>query len=101
MAASQTWESFFSNWPNALPRKGVVQTILNETIPFRGFWIKDGMLLVERVTPDAMGARFVLISFDGINVVKFIDPLAPAVIAEAGFQEKAAKPAATRQPQLV
>jgi len=96
MAASQNWESFFCNWPAALPRKGVVTTSLNETIPFRSFWLKDGMVLIERVTPDALGARFVLLSFEAINVVKFTDPLTTAIIADAGFGE----PAAKRQPQL-
>jgi len=85
MAASQNWESFFSNWPESLPRKGVLQTVLNEQMPFRNYWLKDGMLLLERVTPDAMGARFVLLSFDAISLVKFTDPLTNAIIDEAGF----------------
>ena len=96
MAVSQKWENFFSNWPASLARKGVVQTVLNEAMPFKNYWIKDGMLLIERVTPDAMGARFVLLSFEVINLVKFTDPLSAAEIAEAGFQAEAPN----RQPQL-
>lgn len=96
MAAAQNWDSFFSNWPASLPRRGVLQTVLQEAMPFKDFWIKDGMLLFERVTPDAMGARFVLLSFDTINLVKFINPLSAAEISAAGFQADVTD----RQPQL-
>lgn len=96
MAAAQQWESFFRNWPSSLPRSGVLVTSLNETMPFRTFWLKDSMVLVERQTPDAMGARFVLISFEEINIVKFTNPLTGAEIAEAGFSAESA----SRQPQL-
>ena len=96
MAAAQQWDSFFSNWPASLPRGGVLLTNLNETMPFKDFWLKDGMLLIERVTPDAMGARFVLLSFEALNVVKFTTPLTGAEIAEAGFRADVEQ----RQPQL-
>ena len=96
MTASQTWDTFFSNWPKALPRKGVLQTVLNEAMPFKDFWLKDGMVLIERVTPDAMGARFVLLSFEVINLVKFIEPLTAGIIADAGFQANIT----SREPQL-
>ena len=86
MAANQDWYSFFCNWPAALPRAGVLVTSLNEAMPFRNFWIKDEMLLVERQTPDAMGARFVLLTFEVINVVKFTNPLSADDISGAGFQ---------------
>jgi hypothetical protein len=96
MAASQQWDSFFSNWPASLPRSGVLLTNLNETMPFKDFWLKDGMLLVERTTPDAMGARFVLLSFEMLNVLKFTNPFSAAEIAEAGFRAEIQQ----RQPQL-
>ena len=96
MTASQKWDAFFSNWPTSLARKGLLQTVLNEAMPFKDYWIKDGMLLIERVTPDAMGARFVLLSFEVISLVKFTDPLSAADIAGAGFQAKVA----SGQPQL-
>lgn len=91
MAASQDWCSFFGNWPTALPRKGVLVSNLNEAMPFRDFWIKDAMLLIERVTPDAMGARFVMLNFEVINSVKFVNPLSATDISGAGFQAEAGK----------
>ncbi len=96
MIASEKWDSFFNTWPSTLAKRGVLQTQLNESIPFNEFWLKEGMLLLERVTPDAMGARFVLLSFEVIYLVKFINPLSAADIAGAGFQAVVAK----GQPQL-
>ena len=67
-------------------------TDLNETMPFKDFWLRDEMLLIERVTPDAMGARFVLLSFEMINTVKFTNPLSATEIADAGFSAEVQQP---------
>ncbi|MEM8946526.1 MAG: hypothetical protein AAGD11_15240 [Planctomycetota bacterium] len=85
MTSRQDWYSLFSRWPASLPRKGVLVTSLNETIIFKDFWLKDELLLVERLTPDSMGARFVILNFEVINVVKFTNPLTAQEIASAGF----------------
>ena len=97
MTSAQSWNSFFSNWPTSLARKGVLQTVLQETMQFKNFWLKDGMVLLERIAPDATGARFVLLCFDVINLVKFTEPLTAEAIAQAGFLNELPK----RQPQLV
>jgi len=95
--AAQNWDIFFNSWPASLQRRGVLQTVLNETVPFREFWLKEGMLLIERLTPDALGARFVLLGFDAVSAVKFTNPLSAAEIAAAGFLAESP----SRQPQLV
>ncbi len=101
MAAPQYWDSFFNNWPASLPRQGLLQTVLNETMPFKDFWLKEGMLLIERVTPDAQGARFVLLAFDVISVMKFTNPLKAAEISAAGFSAELPRKRPQRQPQPV
>ncbi len=65
-------------------------------MPFKNFWLKNSMLLLERTIPDAMGARFVLLSFEAVMAVKFTDPLRAEEIAAAGFLADLPK----RQPQL-
>ncbi len=84
-SSSQGWKAFFSNWPSGIPHRGMVVTNLNDAVPFKNFWLKEEMLLLERTNPDALGARFALFSFDVINSIKFIDPLRESVIEEAGF----------------
>ena len=85
MIPSETWKSFFTDWPANFPRNGVLVSTLNEAIPFRNFWLKNDLLLLERTVPDATGGRFSLLGFEVINLVKFINPLTEATITESGF----------------
>ena len=85
MVTSQTWKSFFVEWPADLPRRGVVLSTLNESMPFTNFWLRGEMVLLERKNPDTSGARFILMGFAGIDSVRFIDPLSEQNISAAGF----------------
>ena len=80
------WRSLFTNWPENMSRRGIVVTTLNEAITFKGFMIKEQMLLIERQNPDALGARFVMLQFDAIAAVKLVDPLKAEDFAPLGFQ---------------
>ncbi len=85
MTPTENWKSFFTDWPADFPRNCVLVTTLNEAIPFRNFLLKNDMLLLERTVPDATGGRFLLLGFEVINLVKFINPLSEATITESGF----------------
>jgi hypothetical protein len=91
MTSSQVWKSVFNNWPTGVPRRGIVISTLNEPMPFKGFMVKEDVVLLDRTNPDSLGARFILVSFEAINCVKLIDPLKEAVFASAGFLGKFAK----------
>ena len=88
MSTNHGWKSVFTNWPEAIARRGILVSSLNEAMPFKGFMVKDDMLLLERTNPDAMGARYILLSFDAINNVKFTDPLKESVFTGAGYAGK-------------
>jgi hypothetical protein len=90
MTPAENWKSFFTDWPADFPQSGIVISTLNETVPFRNFWLKGDMLLLERTNPDAMGGRFLIMGFDVINSVKFISPLTEAAIAGSGFAASSA-----------
>lgn len=85
MTPSENWKSFFTDWPAGFPRSGIVVSVFNEAIPYRNFWLKDDMLLLERTIPDATGGRFLILGFEVITQVKFVNPLNEATIAESGF----------------
>ncbi len=91
MSNAFDWKALFSDWPATLPRRGILTNSLNEANPFKGFMIKGDMLLLERTNPDAMGGRYILLSFAGIDSVKLIDPLKETDAAAAGFVGKFAK----------
>ncbi len=85
-ATAETWREFFTSWPADVPRNGIVVSTLNESTPFKNFWFRGELLLLERNVPDANGGRFVLVSYDVINTVKLSSPLNTATIAAAGFE---------------
>jgi len=90
MSIQDTWKATFSNWPTGIPKRGVLVNNLNEANPFKSFMLKDDMLLLERTNPDPLGSRYILMGFDTISAVKFIDPLKESVFTGAGFVGKLA-----------
>lgn len=91
MSSAQLWKSLFSEWPASFPKKGLVTSTLNEGMPFKSFMVNGDLLALERTNPDASGARFILLGFDGIDSVKFVDPLNESALTEAGFVGQLAK----------
>jgi hypothetical protein len=85
MPIESTWRELFSNWPATIPRRGVVLSTLNEPTPFKSFMTRGNLLLLERTNPDPIGTRFVLLAYDAIHAVKFIDPLKETTFTAAGF----------------
>jgi hypothetical protein len=85
------WQALFAKWPEKIPKRGVVVSTLNEATPFKSFFIKGDMLLLERTNPDTLGARFILMGFDAIHMVKLIDPLREEIFTSAGFVGHLAK----------
>lgn len=88
MAEANQWQQAFSRWPESIPRRGIITTILNENIPFKAFMIAGPMLLLERSNPDSLGARFIMLEYTAINALKYIDPLKAINFEEMGFKGK-------------
>lgn len=88
----------FSIWPSNIPRNGMVLTTFGESIPFVSYMISGDLLLLERKTPDAQGARRVIMSFEMINAVKILDAVEMPLFAGMGFQGIAPGQAPPQQP---
>jgi hypothetical protein len=88
MNSTTIWREVFVNWPVSIPRRGIVVSTLNEATPFKGFLHNENILLLERSNPDPAGSRYVLLSYDDVHAVKFIDPLKEAVFTAAGYVGK-------------
>jgi len=88
LSTAEVWKSVFAKWPEGIPHRGLLVNTLNETIPFKGFMIKDDLLLLDRTNPDPAGTRFVLMGFDAVYTVKFIDQLKEAVLKADGYLGK-------------
>ncbi len=57
----------------------------DEQVPFSGFRTGAEQLLVERATPDPMGARMLIVPYSQIVAVKVTDPLDPNAVKSMGF----------------
>ena len=49
------------------PSRGMLVTTFNEHVPFNGFLISGGVLLVERDKPDTYGSRKVMVAYSAIG----------------------------------
>lgn len=86
MDAADAWRNLFENWPQAIPRSGMLVTAFGETIGFKDFLISGSMLIIERETPDSIGARKVIVTYDGILGLKLANPTELARFQVMGFQ---------------
>jgi hypothetical protein len=80
------WAEFFAHWPIDLPRRGILVTSFNEQIIFATFGTSGNFLLLERQTPDALGARSVVVPYEQILALKIIDIVKPKHFKAAGFE---------------
>ena len=88
MDSGAAWRQFFQNWPQGAPPRGVLVTRFDEQIAFDGLMASDAMLLIERKTPDTTGARKVLLAYQDIAALKFVDIVKGKTFESAGFAGK-------------
>lgn len=88
MANGSTWQRYFQNWPADVPPRGIVVTSFDEPVPFDGFMTSEAMVLLQRKTPDNAGARKVLIAYDDVLAIKFVDVVRGKAFESAGFAGK-------------
>ena len=78
--------TLFEKWPEKMPRRGVLVTSFGEQILFSGFLTHPDLLLIQRTTPDSMGARTVLLTYEGVVAVKITDVVETRQFRELGFE---------------
>jgi hypothetical protein len=83
--AADAWRNCFQKWPVELERRGVLVTSFAEQILFDNFVISDDMLLLERKSPDTVGARMVILPFQNIEAVKIVEVVKPKAFQSMGF----------------
>jgi len=84
--STEVWRSLFENWPESIPREGLLVTTFNEHVPFNGFLISGGVLLVERDKPDTYGSRKVMVAYSAILAVKVTSVIELGRFQVMGFQ---------------
>jgi hypothetical protein len=89
MNPGEYWRMLFETWPASLPRRGLLITTFGEAIPFVGYLLSPGIVLLERDKPDSVGGRKVLLAYDAISAIKITDVIDLARFQELGFQPPA------------
>lgn len=89
MTSGDSWRNLFETWPASMPRRGMVITTFGEAIPFVGYLLTEGIVLLERDRPDTLGARKVLLSYDSIAALKITDVIELDRFQVMGFQPPA------------
>lgn len=92
MDAAEYWRKCFENWPTDVERRGVIVTNFDEPIGFEAFSTSGDMLLVERRTPDTVGARMVIVPFQNILALKIVDVVKMKSFQCMGFAAPVAPP---------
>ncbi len=85
MDTGGVWRKLFLEWPKELPRRGVAVTSFDEQIPFDGFLTSEGLLVLERRTPDTIGARKVILPYESIVGLKLTDVIRGKLLNSIGF----------------
>lgn len=83
---SEDWKAYFTKWPEDLPKQGILITSFNEQIPFAGFLTGDAFLLLDRQTPDALGARTVILPYGNLMALKLTNVVDQKVFRSIGFE---------------
>lgn len=86
MHSAEAWRSLFENWPQSIPRTGLLVASWGEVIGFKDFMISGTMLMIERETPDSLGARKLIVTYEGIAGLKLTSPMELAKFQVLGFQ---------------
>lgn len=88
MDTVDAWKKCFAQWPEEMPRRGVLVTTFGEQIAFVGFMTSDVMLLLERHAPDTVGARMILVPFQNVAAIKLTDVLKTKSLRAMGLEGK-------------
>ncbi len=86
MEATDAWRMMFDNWPESMPRQGMIITKFQESIPFIDFLVSPAIVLLDRGKPDSMGARKVMIPFAQIAALKLAGTQDLSDFQAMGFQ---------------
>lgn len=86
MESGDAWRMLFDNWPQSIPRQGMLVTKFQESIPFIDFLVSPAIVLLDRGKPDAMGARKVMVAFSQVAGLKLAGTQEMEDFQAMGFQ---------------
>ncbi len=86
MELTLIWRGFFMKWPTELKRTGVVITSFGEQVNFVEFLMGEHAILLERLAPDSVGGRKLVLPYANIQGVKITEPVNNDALLPFGFR---------------
>lgn len=90
-ATTCEWKELLGNWPVSLAPRGILVTTYNEQVPFENFALSESFALFDRKAPDTLGARKLIVPFDGILAIKITDVVKLDAFGPLGFETNSSK----------
>ena len=90
------WRQFFATWPAGIPQKGVAVTSFGEQVNFVSFLMSEHLLMLERLAPDTVGGRRLMIPYGEIKSVKITEPVKDDLFLAAGYLTAGKRSKSTR-----
>lgn len=84
MDNSIMWRTFLAKWPPSLEHRGVV-VANDEQVSFVDFLLSEQAALFERLAPDAVGGRKLIIPYSKIDAIKITESVDSQIFAPSGF----------------
>ncbi len=76
-------------WPTGMKRQGVVITSFGEQVNFVEFLMGEHAILLERLAPDSVGGRKLVLPYANIQGVKITEPVNNDAMIPFGFRPAA------------
>lgn len=92
------WRQLLATWPDDLPQRGVLVTNFGEQVNFVKFLLAEHVLMVERLAPDSVGGRRLLIPYDSIQAIKITDPVKDDIFLSSGYLPGGRSAGAKKKP---
>ena len=89
MDSSLFWRGFLAKWPAGLQRRGVV-VANGEQVKFTEFLIGEQAVLFERIAPDSVGGRKLIVLYKNIEAIKITESVDNDAFVPCGFLPAAA-----------
>lgn len=84
MELAKFWRSFLAKWPANLEHRGVV-VACGEQVSFVEFYVSDQAALFERLAPDSVGGRKLILPYQKIDTIKITESVDSSVFVASGF----------------
>jgi len=84
MEVAKFWRTFLAKWPSNMPQKGVV-VANGEQVSFIDFLISEEAALFDRLAPDAVGGRKLIVPYVKIEAIKITESVDMDIFVPCGF----------------